>query len=114
MSESFAELFEESLKTIEMVPGTIVTGVVTDIDQDWVTVHAGLKSEGVIPAEQFINEKGELGLSIGDEVQVALEAVEDGFGETKLSREKAKRADVPVASYSKLQGNMATQRVIAA
>ncbi|WP_188151619.1 30S ribosomal protein S1 [Teredinibacter waterburyi] len=93
MSESFAELFEESLKTVDMVPGTIVTGVVIDIDQDWVTVHAGLKSEGVIPAEQFLNEKGELNLSIGDEVQVALETVEDGFGETRLSREKAKRAE---------------------
>jgi len=92
MSESFAELFEESLKTVEMNPGSIVTGVVIDLDSDWVTVHAGLKSEGVIPAEQFKNEKGELELAIGDEVQVALEAVEDGFGETRLSREKAKRA----------------------
>ena len=93
MIESFAELFEESLKTVDMVPGSIVTGVVIDIDQDWVTVHAGLKSEGVIPAEQFYNDKGELELSIGDEVQVALESVEDGFGETRISREKAKRAE---------------------
>ena len=93
MSESFAELFEESLKTIDMIPGTIVTGVVIDVDQDWVTVHAGLKSEGVIPASQFLNDKGELELNIGDEVQVALETVEDGFGETRLSREKAKRAE---------------------
>jgi small subunit ribosomal protein S1 len=93
MSESFAALFEESLKTIEMHPGAIVTGVVIDIDDDWVTVHAGLKSEGVIPREQFLNDKGELHLQIGDEVQVALEAVEDGWGETRLSREKAKRAE---------------------
>ena len=93
MIESFAELFEESLKTVDMVPGSIVTGVVIDIDQDWVTVHAGLKSEGVIPAEQFYNDKGELELSIGDVVQVALESVEDGFGETRISREKAKRAE---------------------
>ncbi len=93
MSESFAELFEESLKSVDMVPGSIVTGVVIDLDKDWVTVHAGLKSEGVIPASQFLNENGELTLSIGDEVQVALETVEDGFGETKLSREKAKRAE---------------------
>ncbi|PCK10080.1 MAG: 30S ribosomal protein S1 [Alteromonadaceae bacterium] len=93
MSESFAELFEESLKTVDMVPGTIVTGVVIDIDSDWVTVHAGLKSEGVIPAVQFLNDNGELTLSIGDEVQVALETVEDGFGETRLSREKAKRSE---------------------
>ncbi|WP_373090420.1 S1 RNA-binding domain-containing protein, partial [Zhongshania sp.] len=93
MSESFADLFEESLKTIDMKPGSIVTGVVIDIDSDWVTVHAGLKSEGVIPREQFLSESGEFVLAIGDEVQVALESVEDGFGETKLSREKAKRAE---------------------
>ena len=93
MSESFAELFEESLKTVDMEPGSIVTGVVIDIDNEWVTVHAGLKSEGVIPRDQFTNASGECTLSIGDEVQVALETVEDGFGETKLSREKAKRAE---------------------
>ncbi|MAY35471.1 MAG: 30S ribosomal protein S1 [Spongiibacteraceae bacterium] len=93
MSESFAELFEESLKTIDMQPGSIVTGVVIDIDSDWVTVHAGLKSEGVIPRSQFLSDAGEFSLEIGDEVQVALESVEDGFGETRLSREKAKRAE---------------------
>ena len=93
MSENFAELFEESLKSVDMIPGSIVTGVVIDIDKDWVTVHAGLKSEGVIPAVQFADEKGEVTLNIGDEVQVSLETVEDGFGETRLSREKAKRAE---------------------
>ncbi|MFK3774603.1 MULTISPECIES: 30S ribosomal protein S1 [Pseudomonas] len=93
MSESFAELFEESLKTLNLQPGAIITGIVVDIDGDWVTVHAGLKSEGVIPLEQFINEAGELSIKVGDEVHVALDAVEDGFGETKLSREKAKRAE---------------------
>jgi small subunit ribosomal protein S1 len=93
MSESFADLFEESLKTIEMHPGAIITGVILDIDNDWVTVHAGLKSEGVIPRSQFFDENGEITVAIGDMVQVALEAVEDGFGETKLSREKAKRAE---------------------
>lgn len=93
MTESFAELFEESLKTIEMEPGSIVTGVVVDVEPDWVTVHAGLKSEGVIPSDQFLNEKGELEVAVGDEVKVALEAVEDGFGDTRLSREKAKRAE---------------------
>ena len=93
MGESFAELFEESLKTVDMQPGAIVTGVVIDIDNEWVTVHAGLKSEGVIPRSQFIDASGKCVLNVGDEVQVALEAVEDGFGETKLSREKAKRAD---------------------
>ncbi|MCO4784777.1 30S ribosomal protein S1 [Marinomonas atlantica] len=93
MTQSFAELFEESLKTVEMAPGSIVTGLVVDIDSDWVTVHAGLKSEGVIPRSQFLSETGEFTLNIGDEVKVALDAVEDGFGETKLSREKAKRAE---------------------
>jgi len=93
MSESFAELFEESLKTVDMQPGAIVTGVVIDIDNEWVTVHAGLKSEGVIPRAQFTDASGECSLNIGDEVQVALETVEDGFGETKLSREKAKRSE---------------------
>ena len=93
MSESFADLFEESLKTIEMNAGAIVTGVIIDIDKDWVTVHAGLKSEGVIPKIQFIDDNGELDINIGDEVQVALEAVEDGFGATRLSREKARRAE---------------------
>ena len=93
MSENFADLFEESLQTVEMNPGAIITGVIIDVDKDWVTVHAGLKSEGVIPADQFYNEKGELEVAVGDEVQVALEAVEDGFGATKLSREKARRAE---------------------
>ncbi|MEE4191827.1 MAG: 30S ribosomal protein S1 [Halieaceae bacterium] len=93
MSENFAELFEESLKTVDMQPGAIVTGVVIDIDNEWVTVHAGLKSEGIIPRSQFEDASGECELSVGDEVQVALETVEDGFGETRLSREKAKRAE---------------------
>ncbi|MEK9713244.1 MAG: 30S ribosomal protein S1 [Thalassolituus sp.] len=93
MSESFAELFEESLKELDMQPGSIVSGTVVDIDSDWVTVNSGLKSEAVIPRSQFLNDKGELEVAIGDETYVSLEAVEDGFGETKLSREKAKRAE---------------------
>jgi small subunit ribosomal protein S1 len=93
MSESFAELFNESLNTIEMEPGSIVTGTVVDIDNDWVIVHAGLKSEGVIPKAQFINERGEFTLNIGDRVKVAMEVVDDGWGETRLSREKARRAE---------------------
>ena len=91
MTESFAELFEESLKTIETRPGSIVRGVVVSIDKDVVLVDAGLKSESAIPAEQFKNAAGELEIQVGDEVDVALDAVEDGFGETLLSREKAKR-----------------------
>ena len=93
MSESFAELFEESLKDIDMKPGSIVTGTIIDIDSEWITVNAGLKSEGVIERREFENESGEFTLQIGDEVKVALDAVEDGFGATKLSREKAKRAE---------------------
>ncbi|SDN08508.1 30S ribosomal protein S1 [Vreelandella arcis] len=93
MSESFAELFEQSLNDINMEPGAIVAAQVVDIDGDWVTVNAGLKSEGQIPAAQFRDENGELNIAIGDDVHVALEAVEDGFGETRLSREKAKRAE---------------------
>ena len=93
MSESFADLFEQSLQDINMEPGAIVSATIVDIDGDWITVNAGLKSEGQIPSEQFRDESGQLSISIGDEVMVALEAVEDGFGETRLSREKAKRAE---------------------
>ncbi|MEM1188632.1 MAG: 30S ribosomal protein S1 [Pseudomonadota bacterium] len=108
MSESFADLFEESLKTVDMQPGAIVTGVVIDIDSEWVTVHAGLKSEGVIPRSQFIDASGECSLTVGDEVQVALETVEDGFGETKLSREKAKRAE----AWKDLEAAFAAEDVV--
>jgi len=91
MSESFAELFEQSQIEAKMRPGSIVSATVVDINQDIVVVNAGLKSEGLIPASQFFDENGEIEVSIGDEVDVSLDAVEDGFGETRLSREKAKR-----------------------
>ena len=91
MTENFAQLFEESLQELETRPGSIVKGTVVSIDKDIVLVDAGLKSESAIPAEQFKNAEGELEIAIGDEVDVALDAVEDGFGETILSREKAKR-----------------------
>ncbi|MGS0626381.1 MULTISPECIES: 30S ribosomal protein S1 [Photorhabdus] len=91
MTESFAQLFEESLQSIETRPGAIVRGVVVAIDKDVVLVDAGLKSESAIPVEQFKNVQGELEIQVGDEIDVALDAVEDGFGETVLSREKAKR-----------------------
>jgi small subunit ribosomal protein S1 len=92
MSESFAELFEQSLANAQMKPGAILRASVIAIRSDVVIVNAGLKSEGVIPAEQFRNERGELEVAVGDEIEVALDSVEDGFGETRLSREKAKRA----------------------
>ena len=91
MTESFAQLFEESLKELETRPGSIVKGTVVAIENGIVLVDAGLKSESAIPAEQFRNAQGELEVSVGDLVDVALDAVEDGFGETLLSREKAKR-----------------------
>ena len=108
MSESFAELFEESLQTLAMTPGTLVTGEVVDIDSDWVTVNAGLKSEAVIPRSQFLNDANELEIAIGDSVKVALEAVEDGFGETKLSREKAKRSE----AWEVLQAKFEAEEVV--
>ncbi|MDX1335055.1 MAG: 30S ribosomal protein S1, partial [Gammaproteobacteria bacterium] len=92
MSENFAQLFEESLAYSQMQPGMIIPGTVIDISGDFVVVSAGLKSEGVIPVEQFMSEDGQLEVNVGDIVDVALDTVEDGFGETRLSREKAKRA----------------------
>jgi len=92
MSESFAELFEETFASQKIKPGSIITGIVVAINDDVVIVSAGLKSEAVIPKEQFKNDKRDSELAVGDEVEVALDAVEDGFGETKLSREKAIRA----------------------
>jgi len=91
MTESFAELFEESLSYTQMQPGALLNATVLEVRSDFVIVSAGLKSEGVIPAEQFRNERGELTVKVGDLVEVALDTVEDGFGETKLSREKARR-----------------------
>ena len=108
MSESFAELIEESLKTIDMQSGSIITGVIVDIDNEWITVHAGLKSEGVIPRAQFLNESGEIEVKIGDTVKVSMDAVDDGFGETRLSREKAKRAE----SWELLESVYESQEVI--
>ncbi len=93
MSESFAELFEESLNATPMQPGKIVTGTVVNVGSDVVMVNAGLKSEGAIPVSEFLNEKGELTVSVGDLVDVSLETLEDGFGATQLSREKAKAAE---------------------
>jgi len=92
MSESFAELFEESLANQNMKAGSIITGTIVEVGRDFVVVNAGLKSEGVIPVAEFYNEGGEIEVNVGDVVDVSLDAVEDGFGGTRLSREKAKRA----------------------
>ena len=91
MTESFAELFEESLSYTQMQPGALLNATVLEVRSDFIIVSAGLKSEGVIPAEQFKNERGEINVKVGDLVEVALDTVEDGFGETRLSREKARR-----------------------
>jgi small subunit ribosomal protein S1 len=92
MTESFADLFESSLANQRIRPGMILQGLVVDVTDDIVIVNVGLKSEAVIPVEQFKNERGELEVKTGDMVEVALDSVEDGNGETRLSREKAKRA----------------------
>ncbi|HET6603028.1 MAG TPA: 30S ribosomal protein S1 [Xanthomonadaceae bacterium] len=95
MTESFAELFEQSeQKLVKLKPGSIVTGIVVEVRSDVVVINAGLKSEGIVPLEQFRNDDGELEIEVGDEVKVALDALENGFGETVLSREKAKRSMV--------------------
>ena len=95
MSESFAELFEASQANLaKLKPGAIVTGTVVDVRGDVVVINAGLKSEGIVPIEQFRNDAGEIDVGVGDLVKVALDSIENGFGETVLSREKAKRAMV--------------------
>ena len=91
MSESFADLLDESIASLEMQPGSIVSGVVLDIDKNWVTVHVGLKSEGVISIDEFRTNDGQLNIEVGDQIEVALEAVEVGYGETRISREKARK-----------------------
>ncbi|MEE4292705.1 MAG: 30S ribosomal protein S1 [Xanthomonadales bacterium] len=100
MTENFEALLEESLAQQELKPGTIVTGTIMEIRNDTVVVNAGLKSEGIVPISQFKNLRGELEIEVGDEVEVALDTLEDGFGETRLSRDKAKRALV----WDKLEG----------
>jgi small subunit ribosomal protein S1 len=92
MTESFAELFEQSIASQRIRPGTILNGLIVEVGQDYVIVNVGLKSEAVIPSDQFKNEKGEIEVTVGETVEVALDSVEDGSGETRLSREKAKRA----------------------
>ena len=93
MSESFHDLLEQQLTSMPMLPGVILRGTVLKITRDVVIIDVGLKSEGIVPVEQFYNDNGELEIAVGDTVEVALDAFEDGFGETRLSREKAKRAE---------------------
>ena len=92
MTESFSEMFEQSLANKNIRPGMILMGLVIDVTPDVVIINVGLKSEAVVPLDQFKNERGEVEVKPGDQIEVALDAVEDGTGETRLSREKAKRA----------------------
>ena len=93
MTESFAALFEESESTLNIDKGAVIKGIVVSIDSDWVTVDTGLKSEGVVDRAEFLNEQRELEVQVGDEVDVVVEALDNGMGQTVLSREKAKRAE---------------------
>ncbi len=106
--ESFAALFEESLERQEMRSGEVITAEVISVDDDFVVVNAGLKSESVIPTEEFKNDRGELEVKVGDFVKVAIESLEDGYGSTKLSREKAKR----LAAWLDLEEAMNEGRIV--
>mgnify|MGYP006233123931 FL=1 len=91
MSETFSALLDDSLNALDMQPGSIVSGVILDVDKDYVTIHVGLKSEGIVSLDEFRNNEGEITIEVGDEVEVALESVEDGYGETRISREKSRK-----------------------
>jgi len=106
--ESFADLFEESLVHQEMRQGEVITAEIIDIDSNFVTVNAGLKSESLIPVEEFKNDLGEIEANIGDFVAVAIESIEDGFGATKLSRERAKK----LAAWLDLEAAMNEGRIV--
>jgi small subunit ribosomal protein S1 len=108
MTESFAQLFEESLASQRIKQGAILMGRVVEVGPDVVLVNAGLKSEAVIPVEQFKNDRGEIEVVVGDDVEVALDSVEDGSGETRLSREKAKRA----RTWSRLEQAFEKQEIV--
>ena len=108
MSESFAELLEESLRSSEMKPGAVIEAEVVDINGDYVIVNAGLKSESEIPASQFRDSEGAVQVNIGDRVEVAIETVEDGYGNTRLSRERARRAK----SWEALESAFAEQSIV--
>ena len=108
MSESFAELLEESLSSSEMKPGAVIEAEVVDINGDYVIVNAGLKSESEIPASQFRDSDGAVQVNIGDRVEVAIETVEDGYGNTRLSRERARRAK----SWEVLESAFADQSIV--
>tara|TARA_B100000941_G_scaffold176595_1_gene126430 strand:- start:882 stop:2252 length:1371 start_codon:yes stop_codon:yes gene_type:complete len=108
MQSEFEVLFKDSVKDIDMTPGSMVNARVIEIRNDYIVINAGLKSEGIIPKNQFLDSNGELEIKIGDTVEVILDMVEDGYGETILSREKAKRTKV----WSELEKIQTTQEII--
>tara|TARA_X000000368_G_scaffold31956_1_gene23681 strand:- start:7694 stop:9376 length:1683 start_codon:yes stop_codon:yes gene_type:complete len=108
MATNFEQLLDESLSTVIMKPGSLVTGIVIDILDNHVIVHVGLKSEAAVPINEFNNESGELDLKVGDEVQLTLEAIEDGHGNTKVSREKAIKQEV----WKRIEDCLAEDKVL--
>ena len=108
MQSEFEVLFQDSVKDIDMTPGSMVNAKVVEIRNDYIVINAGLKSEGIVPKSQFLDSNGQLEIKIGDTVEVILDMVEDGYGETILSREKAKRTKV----WSELEKIQTTQEII--
>ncbi len=104
----FEILFNDSMDKLDMTPGSIVTATVIEIRNDYVVINAGLKSEGIIPKNQFLDVSGKLEIEIGDQVEVTLDVIEDGYGETIMSREKAKRTKV----WSELESIQNSQELL--
>ena len=108
MTVNFEQILDESLNTLNMKPGSLVTGIVMDILETYVVVHVGLKSEASVPISEFFDDSGELSVSIGDEVQLTLEAIEDGHGNTRVSREKAIKQEV----WKRIENCLASEKVL--
>ena len=108
MTVNFEQILDESLSTLNMKPGSLVTGIVMDILETYVVVHVGLKSEASVPISEFFDDSGELSVSIGDEVQLTLEAIEDGHGNTRVSREKAIKQEV----WKRIENCLASEKVL--
>ncbi len=108
MSVNFEQLLDENLSTVIMKTGSLVTGIVIDIQDNHVVVHVGLKSEAAVPVSEFYNESGELDIEVGDEVQLTLEAIEDGHGNTRVSREKAIKQEV----WKRIEDSLAQETIL--
>lgn len=112
MNENFAQLLKESLERIDLRPGSVITATITHVGDDSIIVNAGLKSDAIIPIEEFLDDRGQLQVKLGDDVKVVVETIEDGFGETRLSREKAKRAEAWRILEKAYEGKETVQGVI--